>query len=391
MPNTRLLTNWIESFLAINKKTESPNIYYLWSAISVITTLLGRKCYVDLGRIGKIYPHLYIILVGESGIGKKSTAAKAAVDLYEEVYANKESDFYIPEAFDGKITAASLSQQLKLIYEEHNVTSMYLFSKELSLLIGPDFYASGLESLMTALYDSGSHVRWFTKSNGTDYYTNPFVSLLGCTTNEQLVSLPKGFIERGFGSRTIFIVGYGDKVPVSRSEITTEQIKITGKLIHDLHEILEIEGKFKFTDKSFKLYDEWYKDNFYKIEHVDPRLKNYYGRKGGHMLKVAMAIHAAKNSELILLPEDIETSIKYLESAEEYMTAAFSGLTHSVNTKDIDRITLLLKRNNGKMLQSKLHKDMSYYGSKKELMEGSIGTMIAAEMLRLEGKYYILM
>lgn len=390
MANTRLLTNWIDSFLEYNENTESPKRFYLWSAISIISTLLGDRCWIDQ-TIFDVYPYMYIILVAESSVAKKSTAAKRSIKLYKELYTNPDRTIFIPEVFSGHISAASLSKNLGDMFKECNKSSLLLFSSELQQLIGPDFFSSGLESLMTALYDRDDDARWDTKTCGKDYYENPTVSLLGCTTFEHLQSIPAGFIERGFATRVIFVVDDSIGKPVAFPGDIKKQALLQGKLVHDLYSILEISGKFEWTKEGRIMYKKWYDKNYYHAADVDPRLKNYYGRKGTTALKIAMAVHVSKYNDTILFPEDIKTAIDYLEDVETNMATAFSGITMSNQTKHIDRIIVLLKRNGGRILRSKLHKDMSYYGSAKELMEGSIGTMIAAEMLKLDGKYYVLL
>lgn len=387
--STRILDNWIEAFLEYNENTESPKRFYLWGAIAIIAALLGRKCWVDQ-VLFQVFPNLYIILVAESAVVKKTTSANRAVELYRELFNDPQRDVFIPRVFEGHITAAKLSQDIANEYHEEGTASIFIYSSDLQELIGPDFYSSGLESLLTKLYDMSPAGEWATKTCGIDRYEKPFVPIFGCTTYKHLESIPGGFIERGFAGRTIFVVDKATGVPIAFPGDVKKQTLLKGKLISDLYNhIMRISGEFKWADdKTRKIYKQWYDETYYKAATIDPRLQSYYGRKGADLLKIAMVVHASKYDDTILLSEDINKAIEYLEDAEEHMASAFTGITMSEETKAIDKIVNYIKANGGKVLRSELHHDLYYYGSARQLKEGPLDTMHQAGMLELEGKYY---
>ena len=61
----RKLNDWIDSYLEYTKNSEPPDLYKEWVAVSVVASILQRKCSLPWGDI-TFYPNMYIILVGPS-------------------------------------------------------------------------------------------------------------------------------------------------------------------------------------------------------------------------------------------------------------------------------------------------------------------------------------
>ena len=69
----RVAGNWIESYLKCTEGQESPTLFHLWVAITVLAAALRRNVCIRMGHF-KIYPNFYTILVSPSGTCRKSTA-----------------------------------------------------------------------------------------------------------------------------------------------------------------------------------------------------------------------------------------------------------------------------------------------------------------------------
>ena len=75
-----LKRGFIREFCTYAEETEVPSIFAMWSAISAISAVLGRKCFVPLGHY-KVHPNMYIVLVAGSARCHKSTAIDMAEKL----------------------------------------------------------------------------------------------------------------------------------------------------------------------------------------------------------------------------------------------------------------------------------------------------------------------
>ena len=69
---SRLVPDWIESYLEATDNTEPPILYRTWTAVSVIAAVLQRKVFLEWHT--RIFPNMYIVLVGPPGRCRKGTA-----------------------------------------------------------------------------------------------------------------------------------------------------------------------------------------------------------------------------------------------------------------------------------------------------------------------------
>ena len=72
----RKLQDWVTEYLSFTDNSEPAYLYRKGCALSVIASVLQRKCWVPFRR-STIYPNLYIILVGGTGVRKGTAFAQA--------------------------------------------------------------------------------------------------------------------------------------------------------------------------------------------------------------------------------------------------------------------------------------------------------------------------
>ena len=84
MPPIRKLSNWLDAYAEYTEETESAPMFHRWVSLSMISAVLRKKVWLSLGRI-KVFPNMYIVLVAEPGIARKSQAISYGVDLLNEV------------------------------------------------------------------------------------------------------------------------------------------------------------------------------------------------------------------------------------------------------------------------------------------------------------------
>ena len=80
---SRILDDWIDSYLKYTDVSEPPKTYRLWSAIATISAVLQRKCYFQWGAL-TFYPNMYIILIGPPA-ARKGTAMDQARPFLEKL------------------------------------------------------------------------------------------------------------------------------------------------------------------------------------------------------------------------------------------------------------------------------------------------------------------
>ena len=89
--------DWISAYLKFTENTESPTSYHIWTAIACIAGALQRKCFMQWG-LERIYPNMYIVLVGPAGRTRKSVAINIGQDIFKALELPLASESITPEA-----------------------------------------------------------------------------------------------------------------------------------------------------------------------------------------------------------------------------------------------------------------------------------------------------
>ena len=80
----RKLHNWLDAYCEYTTDTESAPIFHKWVGLSMLAGVLRKKVWLSLGRI-KIFPNLYVVLVAEPGVSRKSQSISYGVDILNEI------------------------------------------------------------------------------------------------------------------------------------------------------------------------------------------------------------------------------------------------------------------------------------------------------------------
>jgi hypothetical protein len=99
---TRL--GWLQKYLAFTYENEAPEIYHLWSGITILAHVLGRKVRLDRGYFTTYPGQMLTFLVGPPAT-RKSTAIDIATELLRElpdvnIIANKLSAPILLDSLD---------------------------------------------------------------------------------------------------------------------------------------------------------------------------------------------------------------------------------------------------------------------------------------------------
>src|SRR5690606_28183816 len=80
-PREGLLARYLDVF---GPTTDAPYQYHVFSAFALMASLLGRRVWVRDGA-GKLYPNLFVLLLGPSSLYRKSTCIGIAQDSARSV------------------------------------------------------------------------------------------------------------------------------------------------------------------------------------------------------------------------------------------------------------------------------------------------------------------
>lgn len=317
----RKLDDWIAGFLTYMENSEPPQLFKLWSALCTIAAVLQRKCWVNWEK--KIYPNMYVVLVGPSG-SRKGTAMGPCLDLLlGESSVRLAAEATTREALIRKLKNCNVVDMVKSGPAQRHA-SVTIWSQELATFLGynnPQFLSD-----LTDWYDCRDMWTYETKGQGIDEIHGVWVNLFGATTPSTLqASLPMSAVGGGLTSRIIFV--YGDK----KSKIVDVPIRTPAEealyyeLSYDLSEMAQLSGEFRMTGGYLEKRIAWRRQQELQPPMMDHRFEGYLTRRATHLLKISMILSASRGDDM-LLDEDVhERSLKILEATEAQMNKVFRG------------------------------------------------------------------
>ncbi len=373
----RELTDWLDSYLAYTNNSEPPDSYRLWCGISVIASVLQRKCKLPWGSL-TFYPNMYVVLVGPAGKARKGTAMSPAQKFLDDLDIKMAAESMTRESLIQALAETSESMQThdgKIVFH----SSLTIFSPELVVFLGHNNHQLLMD--LTDWYDCRSRWTYRTKNMGTDEITGVFVNLLGATTPELIrSSLPLDAIGGGLTSRIVFVYEERKGKIVAAPMLSAEERELQVKLRRDLERIYNMRGEFRVTQGFFDKWVSWYTAQEDNPPFNDPRFAGYIERRPNHVMKLSMILNASRTDKMVVDTCDIERAIKILTFTERKMTRTFSGVGKSENadviTRVMSEVALRKTMTFGQLME------MFYFDADKRVLTGIVDTLESMNYIR---------
>lgn len=340
---SRKTNDWIKSFLKYTDNSEPPEMYRMWTAISVIAAVLQRKCYLNWGEI-TFFPNMYVVLVGPSGRCRKGTAMGVGSKFLRELGIKMASEAITREALIRELAGTETMDVDPDTNRQYFHSSLTVFAQELTVFLG--YNNLTLISDLTDWYDCRDEWTYRTKGMGTDNINGVWVNLIGATTPDLVRSaLPQDAVGGGLSSRIVFVFEENKGKIVAAPFLSTEDQALRKDLLDDLEKIHMLRGEFSVTEQFIEKWIEWYT---YEDSHPpfqgDERFDGYTNRRPNHVMKLSMIICAAQSDEMVMTKSHLEQAIKILERTELKMPYTFTGYGLAENADVTARIMALIKK-----------------------------------------------
>jgi len=364
----RKLNDWINGYLEYTYNSEPPHMYHLWSAISVISSVLQRKCAFPWGSL-TFYPNMYVVLVGPSGKARKGTAMNFALGFLEDIGVHLAAESTTREALiralqeskDDMVDPGSGDSALH--------SSLTIFSPELTVFLG--YQNHQLLSDLTDWYDCRKKWIYRTKGEGTDIIEGVYVNLFGATTPELIrTSLPMDAIGGGLTSRIIYVFEQKKGKVVPFPEVTSKERELHRRLTYDLQMIHMMRGNFKYSKGFLTEWIKWYMPQDDNPPFEDRNFMGYLERRPNHIMKLSIIVCASEGDTMIITEGHLLRAINILNQTENKMPMTFAGVgrgEHSDIISDIMTEIALKETTTKSELLEIFHRDVDKWKMEKIL------------------------
>lgn len=292
---------WLDHLMTVTKESESPRKYYYWAGMSAIAAVVKNQVYLDKFYY-KLYPNIYVLLVGKSGI-RKGPPVALAKRLVTEVGNTR--------VISGRASIQAIITELQKAKTSDNGgppltdASGFLTTSEFASFIIQDQQAL---TILTDLYDGDYNPEWtnLTKGSGQEKLKNPCLTMIGASNEVHFKdAVPDNALGGGFVARTNIIHADRKSIVNPLTSKPKESIEIP-ELAKYLKVLSQLSGQFKYSDGAREIYNKWYAE-FSDGEYTDTT--GTIERLHDHILKAAMLISLSRKVNLVLEEEDIQEAI----------------------------------------------------------------------------------
>ncbi len=339
--------NWLESYVRLMENTEPARIFDTWVGYSIIAAALRRKVFLRLGRL-VYYPNIYVVLVAEPGVARKTQAIKNGVDiLYTVPDIRLSADSSTKEAMTDDLESSGIDELLST-GESFRHSSLNIISKEFESFLGQKKENTRMLTALTDLFDCPDEWSARTRHGPSNKIIRPWLNLLAATTPDSIAnSLPSTAVGGGLTTRILFIWADKKKRSIAIPYMTPEEEELKRWLEKDLYRISRLSGEFRMDTKCINNWTEWY--NAYNEDESDDRIcqdkafSGWYSRKPTYIIKVSILQSAAESSSMIVEWRHIEKAISAIQEVEQHMGKAFKAMGKSEISGDVDTVLQIIK------------------------------------------------
>jgi len=294
---------WIETLLASTEGSESPREYYYWAGLAAISAVVANNVYLDRFYY-KLYPNIYVLLVGRSGLRKGPPVALAKA-LVEEVNSTR--------IFSGRTTIEGIINELSTAKTKNNGGPPILDAR--GMLVASEFASFIIQNdsaltILTDLYDRNYYEKawdYATKGGGIQSLKSPYLTLLGASNETHFKDvIPQNALGGGFIART-FVIHADVKSNSNPLTERPEGIVSIESLSKQLKVLSQTKGEFVWSKTAKQLYNDWYREYDSGTYDDDTGMLE---RLGDSVLKVATLVSLSRDCSLELNERDVAEAIR---------------------------------------------------------------------------------
>lgn len=371
-------------YRVLTDPTEIPRVFNLWCSLSLISSVLGRSVWIEMGSF-RIYPNMFVILIAGSGRMRKSTA----IGIPRGLLTLMESS---PNMIAQKITAEALMDAMRVAPRMDAKTinlgaprgQGFVITDELTNFLNGKTIEGGISPMLIDFYDNVDKFKYQTKARGEEILVDTQLNVLAATTPEELKrAIPEESIGSGLASRILFIYEDRPNAPIAFPEYNQRQLDAKEFVVRALNRLPMIQGPITL-DVDIR---EWLKDFYEKrcwnsrlLE--DPHLRGYASRRYIHLFKIAINLTVGIHESLKITEKILNMAELLLEANEANLPKIVQLVTmNEKGTVTSTVLGIIAKAGVTGLTRQVLMKAMSHRIDSRELVE-IIDTLTKSNQIR---------
>lgn len=280
-------TSYDQNFLTMYSQSagniEAHQNFIYWSGVSLLGAALGRNVYMTPIAWQKLFPNLYVYIIGPSGSGKGNALNLAST------YASKARACQANiHPFKGTMTFAALYDEMEPDQPGEISKPVYILAPELSDFLGKGEFAKQMLKTLTNLYEGHSDMSFKkkTRTHGTQALIEPVINFLGASDVKWLrKSIDSDDVEGGAIGRTLCVFEESyvqNRVPEPDQSGYTAYHDVVITLLWQYSQ--NYRGLMLFDEEAQAYYNYWYRER----EHMEKELMPTWQRLPATVRKLAM-------------------------------------------------------------------------------------------------------
>lgn len=312
--------DWIEDFVRLTTRSEPPEKFRWWTAVSTIASVLERKTWHEWE--GRISPNFYVILVGNPAT-RKTTAMEFGSWYLEQLQ------------LDLLPTHSTFAHMVKLMErsgkpDQTGVKHWSVTAHAREIL---SFLQDGNRDIvifLTDVFDNKPYNKG-TQTQGSSFIKRPWLNLLAGAQPATLRELPDLVIKQGLASRMIFVMHLGQTRRIAEpfcidlpGTMLDEELELRDDLLERLEAIAAWNGMIPHDTSWRETYVNWYEA--LDMNATTDHMQRWLGRISLHVRKLSIILCFSRGGR-VLTGNDFRRAIAIVDQlkADSYM--ALNGVS----------------------------------------------------------------
>ncbi len=366
---------------AMAPTTEAPDAYHLGAALVSAGLVLGRSCYTVQGR--RVYPNIYALLMGPSGI-KKDTAMERG-ELVLPPPGLRVAEY---------IRLPNISSAEGLIEQMKGGHPVLVTISEMSTLLkqAKREGTSNIIPWLTSLYDCPPEARLPTRKDPITA-KSPYLCVLAASTPDWFdADVTDDLIRGGFLGRFLFFTGDAKPDLPRPPEANPLAVLALRTRLYEVADELKKLGRrngdesgvsIPLSEDAGRWFDSWYPRRNRANDTDD--LATLFRRVPMFVQKIAM-LYAVLDGQVEITADDLELALEVVRLSQAYVRGRYARWGASEDARLGTRMLEYIHQSDCKITRRQIR--MRFGGRVKTgVFEAVIRNLIAYELLAPDGEH----